>query len=314
MGMIEQKLGELLKIERERRQIKLETICTDLKIPLENLEGIEQGDLSLLPTPVYYNLFARTYCQSLGIDYNRTLEAIKEELSLEQKSSVKPKAIDTQKDSEETDQPSGKSIKLNTPKKKLVGAVAVLLLVFFGYIAFDMFIMAGGNKKNGSSEMLKGMNSERVNSLAGFNWDVSQYKSPSEIKIDLNPRSESWSTVIADGDTVIFRRLVPGKIYTASAKYRLVVSIGVPQSVDVQINGRMVDLRDPVSQRVSRIEINQANLEAYLNPSLENLPPAENLPLKQGSLEPDTLQRVSVTKEIPAITDTVLTATDKDES
>jgi len=72
MGIVEQKLGELLKLERERRKISLDDISSDIKIPVENLESIENGDPSLLPTPVYFTLFTRTYCQAMGIDYNRT--------------------------------------------------------------------------------------------------------------------------------------------------------------------------------------------------------------------------------------------------
>jgi hypothetical protein len=159
--------------------------------------------------------------------------------------------------------------------------------------------------RNNTAEMLKGVEAERLNALAGFNWETPVYKSPSEINIEVNPHSESWGTLMADGDTVLFRRLVPGKVYSASAKYRLVVSIGVPQAVDIKINGRLVDLRDPISQRISRVEVNQANLESYLNPSFDHLPPTDTNRLNQGLLDTDTTQKVSMSKIEIAPTDTL---------
>jgi transcriptional regulator with XRE-family HTH domain len=294
MGIIEQKFGELLKLERERRQISLEDISADIKIPVSNLEGIENGDLSLLPSLVYYNLFARTYSQALGIDHNRTLEAIKEELAPEQKRLEKarpePKAIETP----EVKLPGSRFMNFNSKIRKLIGAAGLVVIVFLAYLTVDMLFIRNGANRNGASEMLKGVDAERLNALAGFNWDATAYKSPANIRIDLKPKSESWGTVMADGDTVIFRRLIPGRIYSTTAKYRLVVSIGVPQAVDIEINGRMVDLRDPISQRISRIEVNQANLDAFINPSLDNLPPIDTGSFQQGLLEPDTGKAVSI--------------------
>ncbi|HEX2896536.1 MAG TPA: RodZ domain-containing protein, partial [candidate division Zixibacteria bacterium] len=105
------------------------------------------------------------------------------------------------------------------------------------------------------------------------------------------------ATVMSDGDTIIFRRLLPGKGYIAAAKYRLVVSIGVPEAVDVEINGRLVDLRDPVNQRISRVEVNQANLQSYLDPSFDDLPTSELKSPKQGQTELDTSSKITVNDE-----------------
>ncbi len=297
MGLVEQKMGELLKLERERRQLNLADLSSDIKIPQEVLEGIEKGDLSLLPTPVYYGLFTRSYSQALGIDYTRTLEAIKEEVSQVQRhtdqarAAVKTEVLSTATPTRES------GLRLNTPIKKLVGAAVILIVVFLAYMAVDALFFSDGLSRNGDSEMLKGVDAERLNALAGFNWDVPGYKPPSELKIELKPKSESWATVMSDGDTIIFRRLLPGKGYIAAAKYRLVVSIGVPEAVDVEINGRLVDLRDPINQRISRVEVNQANLESYLNPSFDDLSPTGSGILEQGQTELDASTNVTVSEE-----------------
>jgi len=314
MGLVEQKMGELLRLERERRQLSLVEISSDLKIPQENLEGIEKGDLSLLPTPVYYGLFARSYSQALGIDYNRTLEAIKEEVSQEQRRADRSRVSVKTEEVQVAPRIRDSTLRLDTPIRKLIGAAAILVLIFLTYMVIDALFLSDGLKRNGASEMLKGVDAERLNALAGFNWDVPGYKTPAEIKIDLKPKSESWSTVMADGDTVIFRRLIPGREYTATAKFRLVVSIGVPEAVDVEINGRLVDLRDPINQRISRVEVNQANLGTFLNPSFDNLLPNDTGLLEQGRLEQDTSSKVTINEDGSLPADTSGTAMEKDES
>jgi hypothetical protein len=63
--------------------------------------------------------------------------------------------------------------------------------------------------------------------------------------------------------------LVPGREYTVEAKYRLKVSIAHPAVVQVLLNGQPVNLRDPETRRISRVEIDQANVNEFLNAPLE---------------------------------------------
>ena len=58
--------------------MSLEDLAVELKIPLASLESVESGDITTLPSEIYYSLFARSYAEALGIDYPRTIEAIKE--------------------------------------------------------------------------------------------------------------------------------------------------------------------------------------------------------------------------------------------
>jgi hypothetical protein len=178
----------------------------------------------------------------------------------------------------------------------------------------DSVFLSNGLDKNGASEMLKGVDAERLNAIAGFDWNTPRYAPPADIEIELKARGESWTTVMADGDTVIFRRLTPGKEYSASAKHRLVVSVGVPEAVDVLINGQVVDLRDPLSQRISRIEINQANLQSFLNPSSVNSPNSDTGLLQQGLLEKIEPGQVTVTGDASIPPETSKTTPEKDES
>jgi hypothetical protein len=98
----------------------------------------------------------------------------------------------------------------------------------------------------------------------------------------LMARTESWATVLADGDTAIYRTLTPGRRYEVTAKYRLRVSIGVPSALTIELNGQQVNLRDPSSGRISGVEIDQVNLQAILKrpltPIRTGAPPAQGAP------------------------------------
>ena len=100
--------------------------------------------------------------------------------------------------------------------------------------------------------------------FAGYDWNVPVYQEPSPLSLKLTPEKESWVTVIADGDTALFRTLRPGNVYHSEAKYRMVISIGDPSAVQVQLNGQPADLRDPKSGRISRVLVDQLNVRSFL--------------------------------------------------
>ena len=92
MNELYTKFGELLRLERERQNLKIEDLASDLKISEGNLEALESGNRDDLPSETYFGLFAKSYAEALGIDYSRTMEALREELgvSLEGNGEVKP--------------------------------------------------------------------------------------------------------------------------------------------------------------------------------------------------------------------------------
>ena len=66
-------LGHLLKTKREIHGLTRRDIVVKIKIPLEQLESIEDGRLSSLP-PVFAKGFLRAYANELGLDAEAILE------------------------------------------------------------------------------------------------------------------------------------------------------------------------------------------------------------------------------------------------
>ena len=279
MSELHIKLGELLQLERGRQGIVLENVAAELKIPEETLLHIEAGEIEALPAELYFNLFAKSYAEFLGIDYTKTLEAIREEIGEDIEPREEPTAEPTRKS-----KPTRKAGKGEPEKKRMPGdpelgdfvkkvgilagvAVGGFVVVMAAYLVFfksDSDETARQNDTAMASEEVNEPSSEATSSLASaYDWNTPTYQSPDSIRIGLRAREQSWATVVADGDTALYRNLIPGRDYQIAAQYRLVVSVGVPRLVDVSLDGRPADLTSSTG-RISRVEIDQTNRTQFL--------------------------------------------------
>jgi cytoskeletal protein RodZ len=280
MGDLHTKLGELLGIERKRRNLDLKDIAEELNITVGNLEALENGDVDALPTELYFKLFAKTYCEHLGIDYSRTIEAINDEIpesagngrtQLENGGSTP--------DYHQKSAPRWKEAKLSwvlqwSSGRRLVAVEAgavVLLLVVIGVsnLFWNDTETSGGETTTSDipTESISSVEAQASTSTdhPDFDWNVAEAAEPDRLTLKITAREESWATVLADGDTVIYRNLAPWREYNVEAKYRILVSIGIPSVVETILNGKRVNLVDSDTKRVSRLEINQTNIVSLLS-------------------------------------------------
>lgn len=272
MNEVRVKFGALLKAEREIKGIKLDDLAEQLKISKEYLEAIETGDESALPSELYTNLFTKSYAESLGIDYTRTMEAINDDMAepLAEAKNGKPAKKEEETLKEADDEEPTKDSNLYKKLAYLFGGVLVIFIVFLG---INKIFFSGSESNTNDSATASNEKTEKVaqavseEELAGFNWDNTKYAGNEKIKIRFLPKDQSWATVLADGDTVLYRTLNAGRIYEVEADYRLLVSVGIPSAVDIELNGNKVNLVDPESRRISRVDINQMNLQSFLTNS-----------------------------------------------
>lgn len=305
MGDLHTKLGELLGIERKRRNLDLKDIAEELNIPVGNLEALENGDVSALPSEMYFKLFAKTYCEHIGIDYSRTIEAINDEI---------PESAGNGRNRPENggsapDHPQKSTTNESegtlswvmqwSSARRLIAVVAgavVLLLVVVG--VSNLFWNNPENRSEGittsddptATITLREAQASESTNYPDFDWNVAEAAEPDRLTLKLTAREESWATVLADGDTVLYRNLVPWREYNVEAKYRILVSIGIPSVVETILNGRRVSLIDSGTKRISRLEINQINVVSLLS----------GTDIPAVSVEPERQQPTAIT-ESPAV-------------
>jgi len=281
MNELHKKFGELLRLERERRGQKLENLAGELKISEENLTSIESGDAAGLPSELYYKLFSKSYAEYLGIDYAKTIEAIAEDIG----DPVEPAANDRKgRDGKETAGPKKRAKKTDETEdevpeeagdagfvKKAITFAIVIIVVFAALLgAYKLFFegdtagLGVDPDGEGVGDGAADLSSEVINrQYASYEWPEESYSGPDSLVLTVTAGESSWATILADGDTVIYKNLTPGREYTVRAQYRLLVSIGIPRVVSTRLNGQEVVLTRSASGRISRVEINQVNKDSF---------------------------------------------------
>ncbi|UCG60555.1 MAG: DUF4115 domain-containing protein [Candidatus Zixiibacteriota bacterium] len=330
MSELHKKFGELLKLERKRKGIKLEELSEQLKIGEANLRHIEEGEVASLPSQIYYNLFAKTYAETLGIDYQRTIEAIKEDIgeAVENSDTVKDAGPAREKESRPDSEARAekKTDENGLSVKKLLFILGGIVAAFIVFIVIYLVFFASESADRGDTEPPAEPSSvtstaasrpEQVEEQTEVEWDVTGYSEPEKMTLRLTARNQSWSTVLADGDTVIFRNLIPGRVYDVEAMYRMTVSVGIPSQVDVELNGQPVNLRDSITGRISRVEINQLNVDEILRRGTETGPARVTAPAPTeiNRQEQSTSPTSDTATEVPvAIDSTDQSTTDREDN
>ena len=111
-------VGERLRAAREERELSLEDIAAQTRIPRRHLEAIEAADWDRLPAPTYTIGFARSYAGVVGLDRAEVADQLRNEMG-GQRTSMSAAEVFEPADPART-----------MPKTLVIGAiVAVIVLV-----------------------------------------------------------------------------------------------------------------------------------------------------------------------------------------
>ena len=263
------KFGAVLKLERERRGIKLDAVSGDLKIPVDTLLHVESGDVAALPAELYFRLFAKSYAEFLGIDFTKTIEAIREELG----ESLEPTAPDNAGGNgprEKTEAAPPVSVLAPKPRRLrktgILVTIAVVLVAAVCVVAYFWFLENQYADENAVDTVPSTF--QDFGSMPEYDrgWDTIGYTPGDTMVLVLTARVGSWATVLADGDTMLYQMLTPDRPYIVAAREQLLVTIGNPLVVDVTLDGRAAQLADPETGEVSQVEIDLRTREIFLVP------------------------------------------------
>ena len=276
MSELQQKLGEVLRLERERKNLKLAHLAESLKISEENLQHVEAGEIDQLPAPLYFSLFAKAYAETLGVDYNATLDAIEADIEERRAEEAAKKA---KRESNERAE-AGPIEKEGTSGDKqimwisgaaIVGIAAIMIFLF----AF-VFEKQGDLSEGAETPADQTIFTEELESqFASYDFGNPPTTPPEPITMTLQANRETWAAIFADGEQALYQTLRPWRLYTVTADHRITASVSYPRSVEIKLNGEVVDLRDPQTGLIRQVRIDQVNLDRWPreNPVRQATPP-----------------------------------------
>ena len=265
MSELHTTLGRLLKAERERQNKSLADLAQDLKITEGHLLAIEAGDIGGVPSELYFKLFARSYADALGLDYQKAVEMIREDMNEPLNGSLngEPERVAGLRAAQSSPASANREGRGGFWILAAVGLVIVAAVTWL--ILSDQDALVLGNGENDSTDAV---DSERTD-------DSSQAISSANrenmaLNLDLVARDRTWALVIADGDTTLQTNLKPWREYYIGARDSLIVSIGAPLAVEMMLNGTSANLTDPENGSISSVVITPENLSMYIQRALED--------------------------------------------
>lgn len=253
MSELHIRLGKALKLERQNKNLQLASLADQLKTSESTLERLEEGDFSSFASPVYFSLYAKSYAESLGVDYVRTLEAIREDLG----ESIEPIAMATaSKPSSNVEIPGDAPAANGTRKFLWIGLIAVVVIVLAVVIWMVLDTGSAGVEPAGVTPPTQAFGTQ------GVDFSTSAPADTSVITLSLFARGSSWVALMTDGDTALFRTFSSGETLEVSAVRQMILTVGTPAQIDLKINGFSAKLADR-SGRISNVVITPGNVRAF---------------------------------------------------
>jgi transcriptional regulator with XRE-family HTH domain len=293
-------IGAVLAAARRQQNKSLKDAADGTKIMEQYLTALETGRPEELPSLAYFQLFARSYAQFLGID-PMVFEQI------EEKDAVLPEITDgkaapaSDRDKIET------ASQVQTKKfvRSLLYIIGAVILIFVVFVLYNLFFVKSDHGF-GLRNDHEGSSSENVfadrDSIEQAKLVIPEtpYEPPGKLKLRLVAKQEVWAVVTMDGDTVLNRRLDPGNQRQWEADYRFNLTLGISTAVDIFVNDEKLAPLTDRARTVAGLEINQANYkDFYPSPDepTDTLPPAVSTPevVRQSPAPPPADIRDSVT-------------------
>jgi len=241
-------LGEKLKQARQARGMTIGEVAEQTRISAHYIECMEKDDYSNLPGGVFNKGFVKLYARCVGIDEQEALQDYAQ-LMLQQSKQEESKSYKSSEifvDDEQT--------KSKIPI--IIFGIAILGLLIAGVVALVNYL-----KPNEEPQTVSNKNLAQETSNAKV-----EKESPS-INLELKVSAPKvWIEVIADGQKIM-KEISSEKSekYTANESIRVRYYKGFANSVQLNLNGKVIKPPQPISNRnIIEFEINKQNLTQIL--------------------------------------------------
>ncbi len=271
MGNYHIEIGKQLKARRLEQKKELKDIAKDTKVTEDYLEAIETGRIEIFPSAVYYNLFARSYAQELGMDTDQLFViSSAESLELERIENLGPEAAE--KEIQELE---------SKEKKYSVAKTAMWISGFIVIIFIVVLLIFTSGKDAGTPPTASDLNAESTyyaGEEMSADYDImsdelsddslgdnatSVMNPDPKMSLQIESNALSWIRLIADGDTILNGNFEAGHRQTIEADNQFVITAGNPNGLTLKLNDTLLGPISPYGQPARNIEINRLNKDQF---------------------------------------------------
>ncbi|MGB2783906.1 MAG: RodZ domain-containing protein [Atribacterota bacterium] len=268
-------IGNFLKERREARGVSLIEVEKDLKIRKKYLQGLEEGNMDVIPGKTYLIGYLRNYCRYLGIDEENIIQIIQTYNNLEKRK------VSLEKTKEEKIYLKTKDRSIFEKKRflfptKYIYLFSFLLIIFIGLLLLSRSLKEAqdfpvpspeiGNetginiekKANDISVLTKKIESEAEAIIVDYSTQESVLTKKLPV-LKLIASDKAWLKILSE-DKIIFEGILfKGEEYFWETDQALKIVTEYPIKIETYYNNEIVD--------INKGQINDFLLKYNFNPT-----------------------------------------------
>ena len=251
-------IGNFLKERREARGVSLIEVEKDLKIRKKYLQGLEEGNMDVIPGKTYLIGYLRNYCRYLGIDEENIIQIIQTYNNLEKRK------VSLEKTKEEKIYLKTKDRSIFEKKRflfptKYIYLFSFLLIIFIGLLLLSRSLKEAqdfpvpspeiGNetginiekKANDISVLTKKIESEAEAIIVDYSTQESVLTKKLPV-LKLIASDKAWLKILSE-DKIIFEGILfKGEEYFWETDQALKIVTEYPIKIETYYNNEIVDI------------------------------------------------------------------------
>jgi len=232
--------GQWLRRQREIREVPLREIADVTKISLRYLEALEQDRFDVLPAPVFAKGFLREYSKYVGLDDDEVVNSF-----LIASGEI---VRDEDEERKDTDQEPARAANRTT----LFAILAVAAIV--GVVAVLAFVVSRpATPPPRASAMAAPVLPPPAAPVVEVEPQPAAEVSPLTVIIDFT--EDCWVEAVVDEDRTISELRVQGESMRLEAEGRVLLTLGNPAGVQLEVNGKPYDFSVSGKRIVRNLEI-----------------------------------------------------------
>ncbi|MDO7844700.1 helix-turn-helix domain-containing protein [Sphingomonas immobilis] len=242
--------GERLREARESQGLSLDEIAARTRVPVRQLEAIEQGNYTTLPSITYSVGFARAYARAVGIDEVQIANEVRAQNT---QASVRRTEYESYSAEEVTRVPPNRVV--------IIGVIVALALVILSGLWYGTTWFRGDEAPAPAATETAAQDSVPV---APPTTAV-----PAAGQVTLTANDEVWIRVYDATGTKLFQNIMkPGDKFDVPANANgPMINVGRPDKLTVTVNGTVVPPLGSGKVAIKDVKIDAASLAARAAPA-----------------------------------------------